>query len=604
MALASRFFVLAPLLFVLALFLLGSGRLSAQGACPDGRISEIFIDTHSIFDPEDIPEAGPLTWAYELANSAHVSTRESFLRGELLFREGDCYDETVLRETARILRQFRFLARADVFGIPQPDGSHHVLVDTRDEWSTKFTLSVRFEDRVHFDGASLFEENFLGRGATLGVFRVDREEKRDVGGALEIPRLFGTGLDARLVANRTRVGEGIDQLLTYPFDDELDRYALRQRVSRDRDLFAYSLPAGGEFTHVVTPLEVQRMEVSGARRFGVPGKLWMLGGGVSFERVRVGGTDETEVVYGGDFSLREAMSTDRFLDPLQSQSVSRKATRVNAVFGVRRLEFTTRSGLDAVGGVQDLPVGGKALLSLGRSIGATGNNGSGDTFARLELLHGRVGERTVSVLAGSLEGRREDARRFVGPSWRDVLFEGDAFLYLIPGRPLDQTLVLRAAVQGGWDTTSPFQLTLGGPNGVRGYTEHELPGARRVLFSLEDRFRLTGPFGDFVDLGLTGFADLGRIWEGDVPYGVDSAWRGTVGAGLRVGFPAGSSTVLRADIAFPVGPGASGSRPVFRISAHEWVGVLNEFRNPQVSRSRRSGIAGEYGGVARVRSAW
>ncbi|MEX0935572.1 MAG: hypothetical protein WD013_01625, partial [Gemmatimonadota bacterium] len=118
--LTPRFFVLTPLIFVLALLLLGPGRLSAQDTCPDGRISEIFIDTHSIFDPEAIPEASPLTWAYELANSAHVSTRESFLRGELLFREGDCYDETVLRETARILRQLRFLARADVFGIPQP----------------------------------------------------------------------------------------------------------------------------------------------------------------------------------------------------------------------------------------------------------------------------------------------------------------------------------------------------------------------------------------------------------------------------------------------------------------------------------------------------
>ena len=578
------------------------GELAAQTVCPEGRVTAIFIDNHDIFDPATLPEAGRLRWAYRLANSLHLATRERFIARELLFREGDCLEPADVQESARILRQYRFIARADVFSIRQPDGTQHVVVDTRDEWSTKLTAHVRVEDQLQFDGVSAFEENFLGRGIALGLFAVDRDAQRDLGVSLELPHVSRLGLDTRFVANRTRVGTGFEEAVVYPFDEEAGATAFRQSVSHRDDLFAYALSEDPEFSHVTVPLEVDAFEVSGAKRFGEPGGLFLVGGGLSYEHVVVDGSDGIEGVRNEDFSAREGVGAE-YTDPVVAQLDSREALRLNVFLGIRRLRFETRRGFDAVDGVQDLPVGSEVLFSMGRTIGGGGGVRPGDLFSQIELLRGGVGSRQVHVLTMSVEGRLEDPLPGAARTWRDVLLEGHGFFYLGGAGPRRQTLVLRGSVHAGWRATSPFQLTLGGPDGVRGYTEHELPGGRRAVISIEDRIRVSF-LPDLVDLGVTLFGDVGQVWSGGAPFGIDSGWRGALGAGVRWGFPPGSSTVIRADVAFPLGPEASSRRPVFRITAGELLGVLNEFRSVQLQRARRSGIRGRYIGVARERAVW
>ena len=53
------------------------------------------------------------------------------------------------------------------------------------------------------------------------------------------------------------------------------------------------------------------------------------------------------------------------------------------------------------------------------------------------------------------------------------------------------------------------------------------------------------------------FADAGKVWAGDVPYGVDSPVRTSVGVSLLAAVPAQSQTTWRVDIAAPLdrGPG-------------------------------------------------
>lgn len=96
---------------------------TAPAPCATGPISHIFIDNHSVFDTSD-PDLSPrFGWAYRTANKLHIRTREHTILRELLFDPGDCYDPFMISETERLLRSYRFLARVDVFGVPQPDGS-------------------------------------------------------------------------------------------------------------------------------------------------------------------------------------------------------------------------------------------------------------------------------------------------------------------------------------------------------------------------------------------------------------------------------------------------------------------------------------------------
>ena len=181
----------------------------------------------------------------------------------------------------------------------------------------------------------------------------------------------------------------------------------------------------------------------------------------------------------------------------------------------------------------------------------------------------------------------QDGLRNGDDPWRDVIGEFDVYSYLRTDKIPSQTLFLRASASGGWSLESPFQLTVGGRDAVRGYREEFAPGARRVLFTAEQRIFVKWPWPDLIDLGFTLFADAGRVWSGDVPYGVDSGWKGALGFGLRYALPAGSRRGGRVDLAFPLG-GTGGHGPVFRFTLFELLGIGPGFSDLQLERTRRS----------------
>jgi hypothetical protein len=585
---------MTPFSILLVAFLqAGSGPQQVEEGCTQGRISHIFIDNHSIFDPATIPDEGWLRWTYRLANTLHMRTRADFIEAQLPFGTGDCYDPELVRESARILREFRFIAGADAYGVPQPDGTIHVVVDTHDEWTTKVSVVARFDEGVRFEGASLIEENFLGRGIALGLVYTQREEQRDVSVGLEVPHIRRTNWDGRLSVGATRIGELVDQKLIYPFRGELEGVAVRQEVTHRRDFFNYVLDDGGEgeLSHVVVPVQEERMTAGFARRFGRPGGFLVLGGGLSWERVGTGTVSQVEGVRGGDFANRVPASPE-VARAMEHHLRNRQALRVNALAGLRRIRHQEVVGFDAIAGVQDLPLGREILLTLGPSLGTTGLDQPSDVFGRVDLFEGaRLGS-AFAFLGASTEVRRES-----GGAWRDLLTEARGVVYY-PTRPLGSPMiVLRSSVQEGRHTGSPFQLVLGGPDGVRGYSDTALPGGRRIVLSGEGRWHLPGPVPDLADLGVTLFGDAGRMWAGDAPHGVDSGWRTTLGAGLRVGFPAGTSSVIRFDLAVPMDGGTPRS-PLLRISAREWIGLRDDTRNLNLLRSRRSGMSVEFQGIA------
>lgn len=593
------------LLLLLCALPFSAGALSGQVSCPDGRIADIVVRNHSIFAPASLPEDGRLLWAYRLANFVHIPTRPEFIEKELLFRSGDCFDPRNIDESERILREFRFIAAASITSETNPDGSRVVTVETRDEWTTKAALYLRVEEGMHFDGASLYEENLLGRGITVGVFRVDRDELQDAGIAFEIPAIGSTGLDASLVASRTLTGNAVHQMLIRPFHAERLGIAFRERFDWREDPFSYVLPPDQEFSHLIIPVRTTGGELSWGRRFGEPGRLHLIGGGASFERIDVGDPDEIDAIRRNDFTGLIESAEATLAEPILPQISERRALRLNLLLGTRRMTFETRSGLDALQGVQDVPDGEEVIFTVGRSIGSTGGDRPGDLFARTGFLIGRSRDASVLQLRFSVEGRREDnspGSEFGG--WKDILTDSQLLLYLTPTSPFRQTLVLRGSFQGGWRNSNPFQLTLGGPTGVRGYRDTDFPGGQRALFSFESRVPTPSLFPDLVDMGLTLFGDLGTITQGDSPFGADSGWRAAVGAGLRLGFPAGSSSVIRADVAFPIGDGAMNRSPIFRISAVELLGSSGASQSAQLGRSRHSGISSQFTGVARERIGW
>jgi hypothetical protein len=61
------------------------------------------------------------------------------------------------------------------------------------------------------------------------------------------------------------------------------------------------------------------------------------------------------------------------------------------------------------------------------------------------------------------------------------------------------------------------------------------------------------------------FADAGRLWAGDIPYGVNSPIRSSIGFSLLATTPAASARMWRLDLAFAVNPEPFGNHFELRI---------------------------------------
>lgn len=519
----------------------------------------------------------------ELANRLHVRTRPGFIRGEMLFAEGDCFDPYLISESQRLLERFGFIASARVLAEDDSVGGKRVRIETRDEWTTRLDVGVTYDDGLNLENFNFVEDNFLGRGLVAEASRRRRLEQESSTFRLSAPSVFRrTNVGVR--AGRTPDGAFGGQWLVHPFTGDVGRLSTSETWSSSTSLFAYATDGGAAWSHVLAPVREDHLMLSAGTRRGDPRASLIVG--TSFTR-DVFRPEPVELARNGDFQER-APAPASLPAAVARQGRAIAATRATLHLGLRHYRYVTYTGLDAVRDAETVGIGFLAGASLGRSLpvlAPAGTTAVRDVYAR---VHASMGWGLGPVLlhgGTTLEGRREAG------DWRDLLAEGDLVAYLrgvwLPG----QTIFLRASAAGGWRTDLPYQLTLGGREGVRALGNDAFPGGRQLLFVAEDRVRFGWVPANAVDLGATLFTDWGRVWAGDVPYGTNSGWRGAAGFGLRVAFPSGSRNVWRPDLVFPVGPGASGG-PIFRMT-WELNRIRSGFLTPDLSRSRRFNLGPE-----------
>lgn len=568
------------------------------GICAAGRVADVHIENGSIFDLEGREESR-FFWAFRLANRLHVDTSPRFIRRELLLRPGDCFDADRASESARLLREYRFLADAEVEAVQRPDGDWDIRVTTRDEWTTKPKATVRMDEGIRLERAAFVEENLAGRGITAGIFLEERREQKDYGLQLETPQTFGTRLDTSLRVGRTRVGSFVDQSVLYPFVGEVGRFGLRQRYRSRESYFPYYMGNDPRGREVLVPVLEENQELTVALRLGVPGNLTILGAGLSRERLAFPGyPGSVEVTLDGDYDAPQP-APEELVEAIRRQEHPRSTARANFLLGQRSIRFVPRRGLDALDGVQDVAVGTDLGIMLARSLGflQVGQvDRVDDLFTRVSLFKGAATRSWVANANVQVEGRQVYSGSDAGGGWRDVLAEGDLLLYGQPDWLPSQTLLVRISAAGGWTVDTPYQLSLGGRHGLRGYPEGTFPGGRRLVITLEDRIRFPSPWPELLDTGATVFVDAGAVTPGDVPFGQRSGLKASAGAGLRLGLPAGTRGVVRLDVTFPL---EGGSKPMLRISLGEIVGLVAGFVDEDLQRSRRAGVAQQFAGVGR-----
>jgi hypothetical protein len=546
--------------------------------CPDGVVSDVFIDNKSVFDVGSEELDPRFNWAYRLANGLHVRTKESVIRRELLFTEGDCYRPEELEDSERILRAASYIADADVFAVKQADGSYHVLVETRDEWSTR--LEAQMEGGVGLRGVELREDNLLGTGQHVSAFYRDRYGESLYGASFGTRQLLGTRLDAEVAVARTPVGSAVSQRLAYPFRGEMGRWAFLQRFDHETDYFEVWR---GDEDDVLRPYlfsqSRQSLDLGGVVRLGQRGNLTMFGLGVTGEWV----------VYpdGGRLIPRGgAAGADDEPEPIPVGLDSVSNLRVVFLAGQRNVRFDRRRALDAVRGTEDVTLGAEVELGIGRSLPRL----SDDDDLALDFGVALAGDLPGGIFSGmrlGVEGRRDFEAPANAAEWRNVFGQLDLWAYWRPSPDSRHTWVAAATAGGGWHVDVPFQVTLGSRSGLRGFSRNEYAGQRRAVVTLENRAYLGWPFPRLFDLGSVVFVDAGRSWAGDDPFGRSSPVAVSAGFGLRAAFPPGSRRTYRLDVALPVA-GGDGRRSLgITLGVGQAVGRGAVRDDPQIRRSSR-----------------
>ncbi len=331
--------------------------------CADGEVTSIDLERGTMFDPDSTGVA-LLAWGYRAMNVLHVRTQPSFIRRELLFEVGDCYDEFLVRESERLLDGYGFLGTALIRSEDDGRGGREVVVQTRDEWSTQVDVGVTYDERVNLEKLEVSEENFLGHGIFAEFTHHERREIRAQSFRLSTPRLFGR-TDASIELGRDRPGRFFSQHLRYPFIGETGRFSVRQGYDRGTTFYAYSMPRGGDVGQVVAPAFREVVELSAAQRFGERGRSIIAGVTLSREVNRFGAP---RAAVGGDLDELQPLA-----DPLPAMSEQlgeTGATRVWLHVGARRLRYDRYEGLDGLRDRLLVGLGYFGGVSVGRGFDA------------------------------------------------------------------------------------------------------------------------------------------------------------------------------------------------------------------------------------------
>ena len=311
-------------------------------------MSRIEIQNNSLFSPDDL-RARSFSWVLGFADWMHIRTRQDYLRDELLVKEGDCYDEAVVDESARFLRELNFIARVEAGASLAPDSTWVVRVETWDEWSTQFSTDFDVEGRFRFKGLAITEKNLAGRGLRLSFRYRNFRERRDKGLALSTERLLGTGLNASVEGGSTRTGTSSGR--SWPTRSSASRHDSPLKAASDSKDREHSYVTGdhSQTSHVLLPLEDFDGFLRVGRRYGTPGSLTLVGGEMEFLHREV--SAPARQVWQGDFG-KAITAADSFAVRLGPQDTPDSFLRVGATVGIRRLRFTTASGLDRITGEQ------------------------------------------------------------------------------------------------------------------------------------------------------------------------------------------------------------------------------------------------------------
>lgn len=500
--------------------LLAPAYIESSGAV----IGSITIANGNIFDVDDPEEDKAL---FRLANALHVKTRSDVIADQLLFRPGEPFSAQSIQESARILRENRYLQDASIAPVAFEDGVVDLEVTTSDVWTLMPKMSLSRSGGRNEGSAGLSEMNLLGTGTAVDLSyrsNIDRDStllrfaNRNIGHSW-----YGVNLSYADSSD----GHDAALYLGKPFYSLDSRDANGMRFEDfDRVDHLYDL---GE--------EIGSYRHTGARHEFLHG--WS--GGLDNGWTR---RFTTGLVY--EDHRYEADTTSG----LQTPQLADDRRFVYPFVGIEVLEdrYETTRNQDQINRTEDRFLGtrlaariGAASTALGSSTNAliadaAAQTGFGSSADSSLVLHSSVRGRVESGVPASFLSA-------VGASYRNRTSDS-------------RLLFVNFEARYGHSLDIEDTLALGGDTGLRGYPLRYQTGDKAVLLTIEQRYFTDWyPFRLF-NVGGAVFFDVGRVWGASPLPTTSMGLLRNVGVGLRIAESrSGLGRILHVDLAFPLDGG-------------------------------------------------
>jgi hypothetical protein len=502
--------------------------------CKGERISRIDVESNPPFRIN-----GDNVWqrAGRFAARQHVTTKDWIIRRYLALQEGDVCTELRRGESERILRAQPFIADATVLAYEDGNGGIVLNVTTVDEISLILGVGVTSK-APRFRSFTLGEGNLMGRAIHAEAGWKTGYGFRDEYQAKVVDYQFmGRPYQARLEGGRRQLGSDWQMETSHPFLTDLQRISWRTTAGNSTGYFEFRRPiTSTDSSPVALHIERSYSDIGGVIRIGPPlGRVALVGGSISFEDEKPG----TQPVLIGDSTVTPDTS-----QALMNRYTTHQTARINGLWGLRNIHFVRVSGFDALEGTQDLRTGVEVATLVGKGVRLLRGKEQ-DWFGSTSLYTGAASQVAFTALEITGEGRRDQAG-----DWDGILAHGRAALYMKPFNR--QTFMSDLTWSGGWRQRIPFQLTFADRDGgLRGFRSAAVGGGRRLIGRVEDRY-LIGRYKQIASVAVAGFAEAGKLWAGDTPFGVNTPLSASVGFSLLAASPPQSRRTLRVDFAFPV----------------------------------------------------
>lgn len=497
--------------------------LHAQEALRIGRIT---VTTFDVFTPKEA-SAG---WAYRATNRLHVQTRESVIRGFLLFAEGDPYVPTRLEQTERNLRALDFVKSATVTASEPRGGVVNVYVITQDSWTTEPGVSAGSSGGSSSFGFELQESNFLGFGKQLSLMYDNDVDRTRQGLKYRDPSFLRPYWNAELMLSDN--SDGSEQKIGFgrpffAFDTRWSFQFVANRFDKTTKIYANS--------YVESEFQTdERGIVASLGRAFDPSMLraHRLSGGLEW--------------IDDDFDHRAENAEATLPDErdfhylfAQYDYVQNGFIKVNYVN--RDLRF------------EDINLGRQLSLRLGVSPEGLGANAT-TGLARLGLSQGYAFSDATFLLANT---RFET--RLASDTNRNAIAGADVHFVRKFATAHPQTFVSRLHADRGWDLDRDVQFFADGDTGLRAYRLHAFAGDKSLILNFEHRMFLGREVWQVVSPGVAVFVDTGAATAKGRPLSLGD-FKTDVGVGLRLGMARSSRNLLRVDLAYAIDEDPRGER--------------------------------------------